>query len=159
MEELDPFIMFAEGDDGRGGTIVRETTKHVNDMCSTVSKLFTSSSNTNALHEAIRYRVFVESGGEHTIGKQSDTELGLVMRSILLQYGNNNDALDTRKQVRDLNQRVLDFCVAKVISEVDGYVRYRVDASTLHTPLENAQASSTKGTGERSLSYGASRFL
>lgn len=151
--------MFAANNEGRSGVLARETLHHVNNLSSKASRVFTSSQNTEALHEAIRYRVYVESGGKYTVGRQSDTELALVMRSVLLQYGNNNDESDTLSQVRALNKAVLDYCVEKVLSEVESYIKYRVDSSTIRQPIELAQPSSIKGLGERSLQYGSSRFI
>lgn len=151
--------MFAANNNGRTGVLARETVKHVNNLSSKVAQIFTSSTNTEALHEAIRYRVHVESGGKFTVGRQSDTELAIVMRSIMLQYGNNNDNMDVLKQVRALNKAVLDYCVEKVLVEVQSYARYRVDSSRPHIPIAHAQPSSIKGTGERSLDFGATHFF
>jgi len=159
MEALDGFGLFADDNDGHGGDMTRETVRHVNDMSSSAARVFTGRANTEGLQEAIRYRVFVESGGRHVIGRQSDTELSIVMRSILLQHGKNNDSMDTGAQVRDLNARVLKYCVDNVLSQVDSYMTYRKDASQLYTPLRPPAASSVKGTGERSLQFGGSRFI
>lgn len=151
--------MFAGNNPGRSSTFVQETLHHVNDLSSRVARIFTSSANTEALHQGIRYRVHVESGGRYTIGRQSDTELAIVMRSVLLQYGNNNDDGDVLRQVRGLNKMVLDYCVDKVLTELEGYGQYLRDASTLATPMERARPASVKGLGERSLEYGNSRFI
>lgn len=146
-------------DAGQGSAMARDTVKHENDLTSAASRLFLSSGNAEALHEAIRYRVYVESGGRHTIGRQSDTELAVVMRSVLLQHGDNDDSRDPVVQVRELNARVLKYCVDNVLSQVEGYVSYVRDASRMPTPMPRGAASSIKGTGERSLQYGAAHFI
>lgn len=148
-----------EGHSARGGVIARETTRHVNDGSSRAAQLFFSRANTEALQSGIRYRVHVESGGRHTIGRQSERELAVVMRSILLQYGRNNDAEDAVAQVRELNARVLRFCVPRIISEADAYAHYRRDVDASPALMDRGVASSTKGRGERSLEYGSAVFL
>lgn len=129
-----------------------------------VGQFFMSQQNVEALQEAIRYRVFVESGNQYVIGRQSDSELGVVMRSILFQYGEGDDddvstADEARKSIvtrtMSLNARVLDFCVPKILKEADGYVRYTQDASKLSQPFEYGKASSQKATGSRSLELGS----
>jgi hypothetical protein len=151
--------MFAANNSGSSSALARETTRHINDMSSKVSQIFTSKKNIEVLHDAIRYRVFVESGGRFKVGRQSDTELALVMRSILLQYGNNDDSGNVLHQVRKLNGYVLTYCVEKVLTEVEAYMQYRVDASTVQVPIDRARPSSIKGKGEKSLEYGASHFI
>lgn len=144
---------------GSGSAMARETLRHVNNLSSTAAEIFTSPKNVAALQEGIRYRVYVQSGRKHIIGRQSDRELAIVMRSVLLQYGTNNDGMDSLQQVRALNEAVLEYCVGRVLTEVESYVRYRVDAGTNRVPMANAVPASIKGTGERSLQYGTAHFL
>ena len=94
--------MFAGNNTGRPGDMASETIRHVagGTQASRVAQIFTSRANTEALHQGIRYRVHVESGRRFTVGRQSDAELAIVMRSILLQYGRNDDAGDVMQQVR-----------------------------------------------------------
>lgn len=110
-----------------------------------LSDIYFSAANVNALHEGIRYRIYVETNGEHVIGRQSDTELKIVMRSIYLQHA-KHDSRPVLVQVRELNQRVLDWVVPDVLSNLQQYVVYKKDASTLPVPLDRAQLSTMKGT-------------
>lgn len=110
-----------------------------------LSDIFFSTTNINALQEGLRYRVYVETNGVHTIGRQSDMELKIVMRSIYLQYA-RHDNTPIIEQVRRLNQRVLDWIVPEVVSNVKQYVVYKKDSSTLPVPLDRAQYLSNKGT-------------
>jgi hypothetical protein len=112
---------------------------------SPLSKVFFSEANVNALQEGIRYRVYVETGGKFTIGRQSDQELRIIMRSIYYQYG-RNDGSDCVAQTRELNAKVLDWTVPEVLSNLMQYQVYKKDASTLPMPLEHSQMMSTKGT-------------
>jgi len=151
--------MFAGNNSGRPNVLASETVHHVNNMSSKVSQIFMSKTNTNALQDGIRYRVYVESGGRFNVGRQSDTELAIVMRSILLQYGNNDDSQNILGQVKQLNAYVLDYCVGKVLNEVEAYMQYRVDALNVQVPIDRARPVSIKGQGEKSLQYGSSHFI
>ena len=113
--------------------------------------LFMSKANVDALQDAIRYRVYVETHGRHVIGRQSDVELALVMRSVLLQRGRNDDGSDVLEQVRQLNAEVLEWCVPRIASEVEQWLRYRDDIATLPTPMAYGQVASMKGTRELQL--------
>lgn len=154
-----PFQLFAEGGSSRGSGAshtISDSLSHTwnEDSSSRATQLFMSSLNVDALQDAIRYRVFVDSGRQHVIGRQSDTELAIVMRSILLQHGRNDDGdgLDAAlSRVRELNAEVLSFCVPRVLQEVRGYVRYRGDVSEMPMPMERAQTATSKG--ERSLGH------
>jgi hypothetical protein len=110
-----------------------------------VSKIFFSETNIDALQQGIRYRVFVETNGKFTIGRQSDQELKIIMRSIYLQYS-KNAAHNCVEQVRDLNIKVLEWAVPEVLSNVKQFDVYRKDASTMPIPLEHAPLMTIKGT-------------
>jgi len=114
-------------------------------MDSEVSDLYFSSANVDALQEAIRYQVWAKTDGEHVIDRQSDTELMIVMRSLYLQYSRNSP-YNVREQVRELNARVLDECLPKIVSELSAYLQYLRDASQLPVPLEHGQLATMKGT-------------
>jgi Family of unknown function (DUF5761) len=113
---------------------------------SPLSDLFFSVQNINALQEGIRYRVWLQTDKQYVIGRQNDTELKVVMRSIFLQYGQPRLGADCVEQVRDLNKLVLDWTVPEVLSNLKQYEVYRRDISTLPIPMERAQLSTTKGT-------------
>lgn len=112
---------------------------------SPLSDMFFCAENINALQDGIRYRVWVETDKKYVIGRQSDTELKVVMRSIFYQHAMHkpNGLLE---QVRDLNAKVLEWVVPEVISNLKQYEVYRRDASTLPVPMERAQLSTQKGT-------------
>jgi len=110
-----------------------------------VSDLFFSEFNINTLQDAIRYRVYTESNGKYTIGRQSDQELKAVMRSIYYQYSLNQDT-NCVGQVRVLNTYVLDWTVSEVLSNLLQHQRYKVDISTLPMPLERSPLLTLKGT-------------
>lgn len=115
-----------------------------------LSDLYFSDFNINVLQDGIRYGVYVNSGEEYVIDRQSKNELLIVMQSIYSDHSTNKND-DIVGQVKSLNTLVLNFCVSRVVNEIDGFRKYSRDASSLPVPLENGIASSAKGKGERSL--------
>ena len=114
-----------------------------------ISDLFFSPQNIDALQEGIRYRVYVESKSKFTIGRQGDIELKTVMRSVYLQHGIGNNECISR--VRFLNSKVLEWVVPEVLNNLLQYERYKQDISTLPMPLARAPIASMKGS--RSLEF------
>lgn len=110
-----------------------------------VSELFFSETNIDALQQGIRYRVYVETNGKFVIGRQSDQELKIVMRSIYLQHVKNSSE-DCVEQVRKLNVKVLEWAVPEVLSNVKQFDVYRTDASTMPMPIDHAPLMTTKGS-------------
>lgn len=110
-----------------------------------LSKLFFSEENINALQEGIRYRVYKETDGQYIIGRQSDQELKVVMRSIYYQNALHQDS-NIVGQVRALNAKVLEWAVPEVLSNLKQYEVYRRDASTLPMPLDRSPIISSKGS-------------
>jgi hypothetical protein len=57
------------------------------------------------------------------------------MRSIYLSSAKNLP-YNYHKQVNELNQLVLDYCIPQVLGEAKGYMHYLKDVSTLPAPLD-----------------------
>jgi len=110
-----------------------------------VSNLYFSCNNIDILQEGIRYSIYKKTGGRHVIGRQSDHDLKIVMRSIYLQYSRNLPG-GVVQQVRELNERVLEWTVNEVLSNLKQYEKYRVDASTLPLPMEYGSLVTQKGS-------------
>jgi len=110
-----------------------------------LNTLFFSPDNVNALQQGIRYRIFEESEGQFVIGPQNERELLIVMRSIYYQHG-RNDPENALQSVRDLNARVIAWCVPEVLNNLRQYEGYKRDVSTLPMPLPRAPIASMKGT-------------
>lgn len=133
------------GGGGHAGQIAARSLEHQQKEGG-VSSLFFSALNVEALQDAIRYRVYVESGADQTvIGRQSDVELSIIMRSIFLQEARNNARESIVLQVKALNASVLAYCVPRILEEVRTYVTYRRDVSTLPEPLPRGEFLSVKG--------------
>lgn len=110
-----------------------------------VSNIFFSQFNLDLLQEAIRYQVYKKSCDKFVICRQSNTELRLIMRSIYLQWSKNQQ-YGILEQVKELNKVVLDFCIPRIIQEINIYSKYTKDINQLPVPLPNAEFVGTKGS-------------
>lgn len=110
-----------------------------------LSNLFFSCNNIDVLQDGLRYKIYKESGNKYIIGRQSDQDLKIIMRSIYLQYGKNLNK-NIVEQVKELNAKVLEWAVPEVLSNVKQYDKYRYEVSTLPVPLERAPLETKKGT-------------
>jgi len=93
-----------------------------------LSDLFFSSANVQILQNGIRAGVYKMSQGQYLIGKQSDDELRIIMRSIFLQYSQNLPT-NIKEQIAKLNKYVLDYAVRQVYGEAQGYMKYKLPIS------------------------------
>jgi hypothetical protein len=112
----------------------------------TLSRAFFSPENTKIIQNAIRKEVYDRSGDKHwVIDEQSADELQIVMRSLYLQYAKNLE-FDMPGQIKELNRLVIEWCVPRIMSEVQMYQYYLKDISTLPTPLPQPMSMSSAGT-------------
>ena len=110
-----------------------------------LGETYFSRDNINILQEGIINAVYNKSNGKYVIGKQSEDELMIVMRSIYFQYGKNLN-FNIKEQIKDLNTKVINWCVDEIISNINQYYSYIKNVSTLPVPMERAQLPSQKGT-------------
>lgn len=108
----------------------------------TLQNLFFSQSNMDIIQDQLRSRVSSLTG--QCIGKQSYTQLEIIMRSIFLQYSKNVDNL-YETQVRELNKLVLKYAVPNVVSNVRQYIGYIDDVQYNPVPLEHPEYISNTG--------------
>ena len=136
-----------------------------------VSALFFSRQNIDALQEGICNKVFNESNGRFRIGRQSETELKIIMRSIYFEslrvctpgimkqiqstnplqkpIQQNKDVV--LQQVRSLNQKVLDWSVHEILNNMQQFERYQEDVSKLPNPID--RPSFVSSAGSKSLEF------
>jgi len=112
--------------------------------CTDLSAIFLSDENVNLLQIGIRNKILNLSNGKYNIGKQSDIDLKIIMRSIYFQYGKNTSN-NVRAQVLDLNTRVIDWCVPEILSNIKQSDKYIMDISTLPVPLDRPNLTTQKG--------------
>lgn len=138
------FTMFEDGYNAIQGKHLEQSMEHIWHK-SPVTNLFFSNRNKELLHGAIRYRVWVETERRYVIAKQSDIELSIIMRGILLMYGKNVNC-NIVSQVKELNTRVIEFAVPRIVTRLSEFLKYRMDISTARIPMEHSASTSVKGT-------------
>lgn len=99
-----------------------------------LSALFFHSKNVDTIQAELQYRVFKKTGIR--IGRQSEKELRIVMRSVYLQES-VNQSRDIREQINKLNESVLDYCVKNAASNALQHKQYMADASTMPIPMSH----------------------
>ena len=100
-----------------------------------LNDLFFSDMNVNAIQKTIRYNVF--NATDKVISDQSENTLFIIMRSILLQFGNFRVSTENLiGEIRDLNQRVVDYCSENISSNTLQYLGYIKDLGNLPTPMD-----------------------
>lgn len=113
-----------------------------------ISRAFFSRTNIEHLQKEIVNNVYKRSNNQYKIGRQSDTELEIVMRSIYLQHTQSLPC-GINEQIMKLNALVLDYCVPQILGEVSQYYKYLNDISqpvpTLDRPIN------VSGKGEKTL--------
>ena len=99
-----------------------------------LSDTFFSHKNICYIQNAIREGVYHLSKKQFIISNQDEDTLKIIMRSIYLQHAANQPT-HIEKQIQQLNQIVLDYCIPQVYNEARGYKKYLVDVSTMYTPI------------------------
>lgn len=108
-----------------------------------LNQTFFSPENVQIVQNLIRKSVYDQT--TDVIDPQSTDELLIVMRSQYLTYG-RNEPTNIRGQIVELNQRVADWCVPKIVSEISMYKTYRKDASSLPVPMSHPVNINPSGT-------------
>jgi hypothetical protein len=108
-----------------------------------LSNAFFSKENIQILQNGIRAGVYKMSNGNFIIAPQDCDSLKIIMRSVFLQHSANK-LTDISGQVNALNQIVLDYCIPRVYSEAQGYMKYLVDVTTLAVPLDTPKMESQR---------------
>ena len=113
-----------------------------------VSDLFFSDRNIEYLQQGIRYLVHTKSARSHVIDRQSDLDLLVIMQGIFKEQARHLP-YDVIGQVKRLNAAVLNYAVPRIITEIESYLKYRYDVTTMPAPLPRSMNMSSKG--ERTL--------
>ena len=100
-----------------------------------INDIFFSDMNTKVIQDTIRYKVNLETG--ETVARQSDNELYIIMRSIMLQFANFRTGVDNIvDEVRRLNEKVVEYAVDNVSSNVKQHKGYVDKLSKLPVPMD-----------------------
>jgi len=108
-----------------------------------LNQAFFSTPNFQIIQNAIRRAVYEKSG--EVIDPVSTDDLFMAMRALFLQYSRN---LPTHipQQIQELNERVVQWSVPKILAEVSMYKTYTKDISSLPIPLTHPVNQSNAGT-------------
>jgi hypothetical protein len=111
-----------------------------------LNQTYFSPANFRILQNKIRYEVYKETG--QVIDEQSSDDLFMIMRAIYLSYGKNLPT-QIREQIEELNDYVADWCVPKIVAEVQMYSQYLKDVSQMPVPMSHPVSLSSAGTKTR----------
>lgn len=105
-----------------------------------ISNVFFSDTNVNAINTAIRAQIKKEFN--QLIPDQINNSLFIIMRSIYLQFSQNASTNDVIAEVKYLNKLVINYCLEKIISELEAYNSYINDISFLPQPIDHPSTTS-----------------
>lgn len=104
--------------------------KHNNDMIKSMKyeeselKLkFFSNQNVDLLQKMIQEEVYVKTNKKHTIGRQADDQLLIIMKSMFLQHGRFLDVY-IDEQITELNRKVSDECTRIILPNLAQHLHY-----------------------------------
>lgn len=102
---------------------------------SLLSITFFSHSNIENIQSELKSRVYELTDRQYKIDSQDTDQLKIIMRSVFLQYSlYNNDNIEG--QIKDLNEKVLDYAVPQVHNELISYLKYKKDISSPPTLMK-----------------------
>lgn len=104
----------------------------------TLSKVYFSSANIQIIQNGLRAGVYNLSDKKYVIAPQNIDTLKIIMRSIFLQHAQQTEDR-IKEEVTRLNSLVLEYAIPNVYNEVEGYIKYCRDQSTLVTPMDLPQ--------------------
>ena len=112
---------------------------------SLLNQLFFSKKNMDIIQDMVRFNVYEKSDKKYIIDRQSDIELEIIMRSIYLQHSPNLPN-KIKEQLRYLNNLVSNWCVEKIIPEVQQYNGYIKEIEYMPLPIDLPLNLSSKGS-------------
>jgi len=112
---------------------------------SKLNQLFFSKRNMEIIQNNIRYTVYTKTNKKHIIDKQSDIELQIIMRSMYLQHSPNLE-YNYKEQLEYLNKLVVDWCVEKIIPQLEQYIGYLKEVEYMPLPIDLPVNLSSKGS-------------
>lgn len=110
---------------------------------SPMSIAFFSSKNIQIIQNGIRAGVYNKSNGTYLISPQDCDIIKTIMRSMYLQHAINLNT-NYREQIAALNKLVIDYAITQIYGEVDGYLKYKRDASNMYTIMPHPTLVTTK---------------
>jgi hypothetical protein len=135
----EPYLLYEDNNVNNDNSYYMTGTFSKNNL----SDLYYSQSNIDLLQDSIIKGVFKNTNGTK-ISKQSDDELLIVMKSIYLQYCKHQPN-NIQQQIRELNKKVLDYCIPNVVSALKQYNGYIDDITKPQQIMNMPEFVNTKG--------------
>tara|TARA_B000000475_G_C15951579_1_gene429028 strand:- start:209 stop:691 length:483 start_codon:yes stop_codon:yes gene_type:complete len=111
-----------------------------------LTSLYFSENNINLIQEEIIKYLYNKSNGKYNIGKQSDTELKIIMKSMYLSKRDKLTDNNVVNQVKSLNKMVILECSRIIEINLLQHLNYVKDLNKLPNFQELPQNVSNKGT-------------
>lgn len=108
-----------------------------------LNQTFFSNANFQIVQNKIRYEVYQKTG--KVIDPQSTDDLFMIMRAMYLQYGRNLPD-NIAGQIAELNEKVADWSVPKIVAELGMFMYYQKDIQALPVPLTHPVNQSSAGS-------------
>tara|TARA_B100001248_G_C27237913_1_gene387985 strand:+ start:74 stop:610 length:537 start_codon:yes stop_codon:yes gene_type:complete len=132
-----PFVFFQNNDKSKQYSemlkkhVLNESASHTHLLSST----FYSKENMDLINKGITLTVFKVTNGEFYIGKQSDKHLTIAMRAIYHEHARHLP-YNIKGQVSELNRKVIKSVVPGIVTNLQQYIGYVRDASSIPDPLD-----------------------
>lgn len=139
-----PYKMYSENRSIYGDNPRQDLVGHIHKE-TPLNAVFFSVANIDRLQNEIRNQVLAMSGGKYSIGRQSDDELRIIMRSYYLMFS-RNDPNTVATELEELNSRVVGYASGKIYSEVDFHMFYRKDLEDFAPAIANPVNTAVFGT-------------
>lgn len=139
-----PYKMYSENRSIYGDNPRQDLVGHIHKE-TPLNAVFFSVANIDRLQNEIRSQVLAMSGGKYSIGRQSDDELRIIMRSYYLMFS-RNDPNTVATELEELNGRVVGYASGKIYSEVDFHMFYRKDLEDFAPAIANPVNTGVFGT-------------
>jgi hypothetical protein len=115
---------------------------------SPLSQSYFSRNNIDKIQQQLIDEVRIKSNNEYNIGRQSDLQLQIIMRSIFLSYSKNINN-NIQNQINELNTMVVEDCINKILPEIKQYLYYRKDITQPRQIM--AHSVNPSSSGEKTL--------
>jgi len=89
----------------------------------------------NKVHNDIKKKVYDLSQQKYVIDDQNMDVLKVIMRSIFLQYSKFQFD-NIKQQVDEMNVMVVEYSSNNIFGEIQGYLKYKKDASNMYTLMD-----------------------
>lgn len=99
-----------------------------------LSKAYFSFENQEIIQNGLRKGVYDLSKGKYLIDRQDPHIIQMVMRTTFLEHANHN-VENITSQIQTLNELVLSYFIPKAFGEVEAYLKYKRDISTIAQPM------------------------